>query len=663
MYQKGLRLLVECRNPSLGDPALIATAAESGHVKAREVIVTASALAWGGLPLSVEKAVEGFRHLAEEGNPRGQLGLGIMYAAGVGVNASIPRALVYQTFAALGGDELAEMAMGYRYLVGAGVEPNCETALAYYRRVAATVAEQVENRIKEGAGPTLTGPTVVRINLLEEREQALGGGGGAALSNYFISDDILSYYKFVADSNNVSAQVTLGQLYYNGQHGIDLDHKLALHYFKRAADSGSHLAMAYLGEMYLVGSPDVPKDESLALNYLQRAVIAGNPLALTSLGLAYLHGRAGLTPDPVKAMDLFVKAADQGWAEAQLQLGLLFMGTVGRTSDYKMALKYFTLASQQGNTLAFYNLGQMHATGMGVFRSCSTATEDVLLTYYELFDARFYTQLFKNVAERGRWSQLLTSAYLEYWSGNRGAAFLQYLALAELGYEVAQSNVALMLEDVVTRSIRDLQIFVICCHCAVFHSPPQICFYATLDCFLVGDVDFIPKTERYERALVYWKRSAGQGSSSSRVKLGDYYFYGLGTEVNYEQAIQEYRIATDVLRNAQAMFNLGYMHEQGLGFKRDLYLAKRFYDMAAETSSDAQIPAALALVKLSFHFALDFLRKAPIIRWIADLFSSSSDGATARNSEVTMQMDWDFYIIPLLAGLLAILIVYIRLQR
>uniref|UniRef100_A0A5K3F4I8 Ovule protein n=2 Tax=Mesocestoides corti TaxID=53468 RepID=A0A5K3F4I8_MESCO len=611
MYQKGLRLLVECRNPSLGDPAalrLIATAAESGHVKAREVIVTASALAWGGLPLSVEKAVEGFRHLAEEGNPRGQLGLGIMYAAGVGVNASIPRALVYQTFAALGGDELAEMAMGYRYLVGAGVEPNCETALAYYRRVAATVAEQVENRIKEGAGPTLTGPTVVRINLLEEREQALGGGGGAALSNYFISDDILSYYKFVADSNNVSAQVTLGQLYYNGQHGIDLDHKLALHYFKRAADSGSHLAMAYLGEMYLVGSPDVPKDESLALNYLQRAVIAGNPLALTSLGLAYLHGRAGLTPDPVKAMDLFVKAADQGWAEAQLQLGLLFMGTVGRTSDYKMALKYFTLASQQGNTLAFYNLGQMHATGMGVFRSCSTATE-----------------LFKNVAERGRWSQLLTSAYLEYWSGNRGAAFLQYLALAELGYEVAQSNVALMLED--------------------------------------GDVDFIPKTERYERALVYWKRSAGQGSSSSRVKLGDYYFYGLGTEVNYEQAIQEYRIATDVLRNAQAMFNLGYMHEQGLGFKRDLYLAKRFYDMAAETSSDAQIPAALALVKLSFHFALDFLRKAPIIRWIADLFSSSSDGATARNSEVTMQMDWDFYIIPLLAGLLAILIVYIRLQR
>ena len=32
------------------------------------------------------------------------------------------------------------------------------------------------------------------------------------------------------------------------------------------------------------------------------------------------------------------------------------------------------------------------------------------------------------------------------------------------------------------------------------------------------------------------------------------------------------------------MFDLGYMHEHGIGIARDLHLAKRFYDMAAETS-------------------------------------------------------------------------------
>ena len=49
------------------------------------------------------------------------------------------------------------------------------------------------------------------------------------------------------------------------------------------------------------------------------------------------------------------------------------------------------------------------------------------------------------------------------------------------------------------------------------------------------------------------------------MKLGDYYYYGLGTGVNYEAAASQYRIASDKLSSAQAMFNLGYMYEQGLG--------------------------------------------------------------------------------------------------
>jgi len=54
-----------------------------------------------------------------------------------------------------------------------------------------------------------------------------------------------------------------------------------------------------------------------------------------------------------------------------------FLCAVGQgvRRDYKMALKYFTLASQSGHVLAFYNLAQMHATGTGVLRNCHTATE------------------------------------------------------------------------------------------------------------------------------------------------------------------------------------------------------------------------------------------------------------------------------------------------
>lgn len=58
------------------------------------------------------------------------------------------------------------------------------------------------------------------------------------------------------------------------------------------------------------------------------------------------------------------------------------------------------------------------------------------------------------------------------------------------------------------------------------------------------------------------------GSTVARIKLGDYYYYGLGTSVDYEQAIQHYRVAGEQQSNAQAMYNLAYMHEVGLGLKQ-----------------------------------------------------------------------------------------------
>ena len=50
--------------------------------------------------------------------------------------------------------------------------------------------------------------------------------------------------------------------------------------------------------------------------------------------------------------------------------------------------------------------------------------------------------------------------------------------------------------------------------------------------------------------------------------MGDYHYYGYGTEIDYETAATHYRLATEQQHNAQAMFNLGYMHENGLGLKQ-----------------------------------------------------------------------------------------------
>ena len=58
------------------------------------------------------------------------------------------------------------------------------------------------------------------------------------------------------------------------------------------------------------------------------------------------------------------------------------------------------------------------------------------------------------------------------------------------------------------------------------------------------------------------------GSTIARVKMGDYHYYGFGTEIDYESAATHYRVASEQQHNAQAMFNLGYMHERGLGLKQ-----------------------------------------------------------------------------------------------
>ena len=58
-----------------------------------------------------------------------------------------------------------------------------------------------------------------------------------------------------------------------------------------------------------------------------------------------------------------------------------------------------------------------------------------------------YSQFYKAVAERGKWSRLLREAHKTYLSGDVDSALMMYLFLAELGIEVAQSNAAYILNE------------------------------------------------------------------------------------------------------------------------------------------------------------------------------------------------------------------------
>jgi hypothetical protein len=57
-----------------------------------------------------------------------------------------------------------------------------------------------------------------------------------------------------------------------------------------------------------------------------------------------------------------------------------------------------------------------------------------------------FFKLFKNVAERGKWGGYLMHAYNSYKENQFEESFVLYSFLAEMGYEVAQSNTGFILD-------------------------------------------------------------------------------------------------------------------------------------------------------------------------------------------------------------------------
>ncbi|XP_028928453.1 protein sel-1 homolog 2 isoform X11 [Ornithorhynchus anatinus] len=426
----------------------------------------------------------------------------------------------------------------------------------------------------------------------------------------------LLYYTFGGIGGNMMSQMILGYRYWAGinvqkncevalvhyrkvasfiasklekNEGIPVEKK-ALYYFLKAAKAGSTNAMAFLGMMYLEGNAAAPQNNATAFKYFSMAANKGNAIGFYGLGLLYFHGK-GIPVNYVEAFKYFQKAAEKGWPNAQFQLGFMYYFGLGVWKDYKLAFKYFYLASQSGQPLAIYYLGEMYASGIGVLRSCQTAVE-------------FY----KGVCELGFWAEKFLTAYFAYKDGDIDSSLVQYALLAEMGYEVAQSNTAFILESKSTKIIGEDQM--------------------------------------YPLALLLWNRAAAQGNAHARVKIGDYYFYGYGTKKDYLTAATHYGIAAEKHHSAQAMFNLGYMYEHGLGVTKDIHLAKKLYNLAAKSNPDASVPVFFALMKLE---AVDFLRHIL-------LFNQFTMRWKWLKLDNTFGPYWDLFMIGIITALLTVLL-------
>jgi TPR repeat protein len=118
---------------------------------------------------------------------------------------------------------------------------------------------------------------------------------------------------------------------------------------------------------------------------------------------------------------------------------------------------------------------------------------------------------------------------------------------------------------------------------------------------------------KLQTTLLGWHSPSGlvqlrKRNTDALVKVGDYYYHGLGVpdepeSVRWEKAAKYYQSAANTQLSALAMWNLGWMYENGIGvaqvsdnghyawfgkpmlcYIRTTDLAKTYYDQALETN-------------------------------------------------------------------------------
>lgn len=82
-------------------------------------------------------------------------------------------------------------------------------------------------------------------------------------------------------------------------------------------------------------------------------------------------------------------------------------------------------------------------------------------------------------------------------------------------------------------------------------------------------------------ALTQWTRSAGQRNIDALVKVADYHYHGLGlsdgqesdadVKFRLEKAAKYYQSASETHLSALAMWNLGWLYENGAGIPQVCY--------------------------------------------------------------------------------------------
>lgn len=401
--------------------------------------------------------------LANEGNEKAALLLGLLYDRGIGVSADANKAMYWYQQA--GNNPVSAFILGTSMLEGKGIALNIEKGKDLLAHSASAfpfadfnlaVLDYKENK-----------PFLPRLI----KSYELGANhAGIVLADYYIAQSNQSsdadrlakarqIYAGLAEKGDSVAQLKLAYILAQGI-GLAPDPFAALQWYVASAEQGNVLGQYLLGQFYLLGeagAPDYPQaiawyqkaskelpQASAALGFLyetvddnyakalkayEQAADRGDAYGYYNLALMYEYGK-GMPVNYAKAKTLFAAAADRGVSEAMSQMAHLYFYGLGEAKNDQLALDWYKKAAALGNADALYCLGLMSETGVATKLDFAKA-----LNYYEkaaaqnnekamLALARMYQYglgVNKDLEQAMQWYQQLAmrqNAYAQYQLGH-----------------------------------------------------------------------------------------------------------------------------------------------------------------------------------------------------------------------------------------------------
>jgi TPR repeat protein len=282
------------------------------------------------------KSLASIRASALEGDADAQFQLGNKYVIGDGVEKDPQLAVRWYMEAAERGHRLAAHNLGRCYLTGEGVAKNPQEAFKWFKIAAnqGYVNSMIAVGLCYGTG------VGVRIDQKESEK-------------WFIKAEEMVTPE--AQHALSEAQYALSNIYKTGEGGAKSPEK-SFKWCKKSAESGYLPAQSELGRKY-DNRDGVEKNPSAAITWLKKAASSGDPVAEGLLGDKYLNGTVGLVKDCSLAMKYYKLAAEQGNSAAQARVGFLYAMGIGVLKDYIEALAWMNIATSGSyNTKATIDL-------------------------------------------------------------------------------------------------------------------------------------------------------------------------------------------------------------------------------------------------------------------------------------------------------------------